>query len=426
MKNKSVKNFKSILLFGGLAVFLLSPEIVKAQTYTLPDILDSIAARNPGLQQFALKTKSSLAMSGAAKAWPDPEAGIGLSEFPYGSISKFNNGMVPRKMLALQIGQWFPNFSRQNAESNYYQSFAAQNNDQLQTMKNMLFSQAKAAYYNSVIAEKKQAIIDEQIKQLELLIKIAEGRLAYSKADLPTIYNARSRVSDWQSKLIQLQSTVEQGMTIINTLMNQPPDNPLQIDTSLNTETNELNILQADSAYVLAHRSDIQLTGHEIHSMQWSREATLSLGKPTFGITWDNMRMAGNAYMYNLMAMVSIPIAPWSSKGYKSESKAINYQIQSMQKMKENQMLEAVGNIRKDWLALEAQRQDVKIFLTEVIPAYQKTWQANLNAFSENTGDIYQTLMAWNDLTMKRMEYLDKLGEMLQMKVMLETEMQVN
>jgi hypothetical protein len=89
-------------------------------------------------------------------------------------------------------------------------------------------------------------------------------------------------------------------------------------------------------------------------------------------------------------------------------------------------VLEAVGHIRKGWLALQAQRQDVKIFLTEVIPAYQKTWQASLNAFSENTGDIYQTLMAWNDLTMKRMEYLDKLEEMLQMKVMLETEMQVN
>ena len=425
MENKSVKNFKSILLFGGLAVFLLSPGIVKAQTYTLPDILDSIATRNPGLRQFELKTKSSLAMSRAAKAWAAPEAGVGLSEFPYGHV-KAMNGMVPRKMLMLRVEQMFPNFSRQHAESGYYQSFAAQNNDQLQTMKNMLFAQAKTAYYNSVIAEKKEAIIDEQIKQLQLLIKIAEGRLAYSKADLPTIYNARSRVSDWQSKLIQLQSIVEQGMTVINTLMNQPPDNPLQIDTSLHTETNELNILQADSSYVLAHRSDIQLIGHEINSMQWSRNATLSLGKPTFGITWDNMRMPGNSYMYNLMAMVSIPIAPWSSKGYQSASKAINYQIQSMQKMKENQVLEAVGHIRKDWLALQAQRQDVQIFFSEVIPAYQKTWQANLNAFSENTGDIYKTLMAWNDLTMKRMEYLDKLGEMLQMKVMLETEMQVN
>lgn len=416
---------KIFVLVYVIVAFLSTKNEASAQTYTLHDILDSIAVRNPGLQQFALRTESSLAMSDASKAWTAPEAGVGLSEFPYGHV-KTMNGMVPRKMLMLRVEQMFPNFSRQHAESNYYQSFAAQNNDQLQTMKNMLFSQAKTAYYNSVIAEKKQAIIDEQIKQLQLLIKIAEGRLAYGKADLPTIYNARSRVSDWQSKLIQLQSTVEQGTTVINTLMNQPPDNPLQIDTSLHTETNELDILQADSSYVLAHRSDIQLIGHEINSMQWSREAALSSGKPTFGITWDNMRMPGNMYMYNLMAMVSIPIAPWSSKGYKSASNAINYQIQSMQKMKENQVLEAVGHIRKGWLALQAQRQDVKIFLTEVIPAYQKTWQASLNAFSENTGDIYQTLMAWNDLTMKRMEYLDKLEEMLQMKVMLETEMQVN
>jgi hypothetical protein len=59
-----------------------------------------------------------------------------------------------------------------------------------------------------------------------------------------------------------------------------------------------------------------------------------------------------------------------------------------------------------------------------VIPAYAKAYQANLDAFSENTGDIYETLMAWNDLTMKRMEYYDKLADMLILKVELQTEMQ--
>ena len=102
----------------------------------------------------------------------------------------------------------------------------------------------------------------------------------------------------------------------------------------------------------------------------------------------------------------------------------MDFQIQAMRKMQEDQVQQSLGNIRKDWLNLQSARKDLHIFQSEVIPAYAKTYQANLNAFSENTGDIYETLMAWSDLTMKRMEYYDKLSDLLNIRVMLETEMQ--
>ncbi len=102
----------------------------------------------------------------------------------------------------------------------------------------------------------------------------------------------------------------------------------------------------------------------------------------------------------------------------------MEYEIQAMQKMRKNKALEALGAIRKDWLDLQAAHKDLQIFQTQVIPAYAKAFQANLNAFSENTGDIYETLMAWNDLTMKKMEYYDKLADLLNIRITLETEMQ--
>lgn len=393
---------------------------------SLQQILDSIDARNPGLQQFELKTKSSYAMGEAAKAWMPPTAGLGVSEFPYGSVSKTNNGMMPRKMLMLRLKQMFPNFNKQKKEQEYYQSFANQNEDDRATMQNMLFAKAKMAYYDAFIAEKKVSIINEQQKQLQLLIQIAEGRLAYNKARLPNIYKARAKLSDLQSMQVKLQSKTKQAVAILNSLMNLPLSSPLSIDTSINLQ--QINILQIDSTYVRTNRSDIAHISDAIHTMKLKQKMTAQMTKPSFGITWDNMRMPAfennGMYMFSAMAMISIPIAPWFSKGYKSKINAMDYQIQAMRKMKEHQVLEALGNIQKDWLKLQAAKRDLEIFKNDVIPAYAKTYQANMNAFSENTGDIYETLSAWNELTMKKIEYYNKLMDVLTIRVILETEMQ--
>ncbi|HVB04273.1 MAG TPA: TolC family protein [Chitinophagaceae bacterium] len=419
---------KRLLAIIGLSTLLLCFKATHGQqVVTLQQILDSIAVRNPGLQQFALKTEASNALGEAAKAWDPPLAGAGLSEFPYPFSDNKMGGagqLGAREMVMVRLQQMFPNFSRQSKEDAYFHSFGPQNEDERATMQNMLFAQAKMAYYDALVAEKKLTLIGEQERQLQLLIEIAEGRLAFNKAVLPNIYKAKAKLSDLQSDSVKVSSMVDQAVSILNSLSDRPVDAPLMIDTSNSFQQKQIDILQVNSAYVQTHRTDILHTTDEIHSIQLNQEASSSLAKPQFGLSWDNMRMSSGMYMYTVMAMVTIPIAPWSSKGYKSEVGSMNYQIQSMKKMQDSQVLQALGNIRKDWLNLQAARKELQIFQDEVIPSYAKTYQANLNAFSENAGDIYETLMAWNDLTMKKMEYYDKLNDLLHIQVILETEMQ--
>jgi outer membrane protein TolC len=434
MKNKLIILLSFLLATGGIAHAQVSPPLQeRGEVFTLQQILDSIDVRNPGLQQFALQTKAGYAMGRAAKAWEAPVAGAGVTEFPYPFSGKMNNvSETPaRKMLMLRLEQMFPNFSRQRKEQAYYRSFANQHRDDRETMKNQLFTHAKMAYVDAYIAEKKLTVIGEQEKQLQLLIKIAEGRLAYNQALLPNIYKARASLNDLMSSHIRLESTTEQAAATLNSLMNRPVETTLLVDTTSDLLQQHIQILQVDSLYVLGHRSDIRHITDEIHTTELNRQVASTGAKPVFGITLDNMRMRGNAsggessmYMYSAMAMVSIPIVPWSSKGYKSEVHSMEYEIQAMQKMRKNKALEALGAIRKDWLDLQSAHKDLQIFQTQVIPAYAKAFQANLNAFSENTGDIYETLMAWNDLTMKKMEYYDKLADLLNIRITLETEMQ--
>lgn len=404
---------------------------VCAQTYTLQQVLDSIDAHNTGLQQFVLKTNSSFAEAEASSAWMAPTVGIGMSEFPYGSGKDMGGGMMSRKMLMLRLQQMFPNFSQQRKKQAYYQSFAAQNADDRETNKNMLFAKAKMAYYEAYIAEKKLTLINEQEKQLKLLIQIAEGRLQYGKAGLPNIYKAQAKLGDLQSMRIRIRSTLARSAAVMNSLMSRPVNKTLQIDTTVNVLRESVNILTIDSAYLKNKRTDIRRITDEIHSLDLKQQMASGMSKPVFGITWDNMRMPLSSpennhsmYMFSAMAMMSIPIAPWFSKEYKSKIRSMDFQIQAMQRMQEDQVQQTLGNIQSDWLNLQSAQVALQVFQTKVIPAYAKTYQANLSAFSENTGSIYETLTAWNELTMKKIEYYDRLSDLLNVKVMLEAEMQ--
>jgi outer membrane protein TolC len=420
--NSFITGSKSLVVL--VILVLATTRKTQAQTYTLRQVLDSIETRNPGLQQFAPKTAASFAEADAAKAWMAPSVGVGLSEFPYGGGKDMGGGGMARKMVMLRLEQMFPNFGQQNKQRDYYQSLRLQDQDDSATMKNMLFAEAKMAYYDALVAEKKLAVVDQQQKQVQLLIQISEGRLPYGKASLPEIYKARAKLSDLQSMRVQLEAASEQAVAILNSLMNRSQQAPLQIDTAEDFAHSEIAILQVDSSYILENRSDIHRASDEIHSLRLNKKVVSSESRPTFGINLDNMRMNSGGYMYSAMAMVSVPIAPWFSKGYKSKAKAIDYQIQATRKMQAGQVQEAIGVIQKDWLKLQAAQKDVQIFQQEVIPAYSKAYQSYLNAFSENTGDIYETLMAWDELTMKKMQYWDKISDLLNIRVMLETEMQ--
>lgn len=397
--------------------------ITNAQVFSLSQVLDSIQTNNPGLQQFVLKASANRAEGNAVKGWPAPIIGAGLNEFPLGS-GDMQYGMMPRKMLMVRLQQMFPNFGKQRKEKAYYESLSKLDTDDRATMKNRLLTKAKFAYYNAYVAEKRLAVIRRQEKQVQLLIDIFQGRLPYDRAKLPAIYKARARLSDLQSMEIQLQSATHQSAAVLNSLMNRSQEAAFIVDTTENFEQVSLTRPSIDSYYIMSNRSDMKHFSDEMHSLRLNKEAILQETRPVFGLTWDNMRMNGNRYMYSAMATLSVPIAPWFSKGYQAKANAIDYQIQALQKRKAGQLLQAIGNIHSDQLKLEAAERDLTIFKNEVIPAYEKTYKSYMIAFSENAGNLYETLDAWNDLTQKQLEYWDKVSKLLNIRVMLETELQ--
>lgn len=129
--------------------------------------------------------------------------------------------------------------------------------------------------------------------------------------------------------------------------------------------------------------------------------------------------------MYAVEAMVMIPIAPWSSKGYKSEVKSMSLKIEAMEQDKQAMINMASQMVSKMSIELNSKRKEVENYSNKVIPAYKKSFEANMIAYRENTGELMKIILAWDDLLMAQMQYNIRLGELLKLQAEYEREMQI-
>jgi hypothetical protein len=64
-------------------------------------------------------------------------------------------------------------------------------------------------------------------------------------------------------------------------------------------------------------------------------------------------------------------------------------------------------------------------YRNEILPAYESNLQANLLAYKQNTGDFFVLLDAWEMLLMKKMEFYDKLFNILKLQAEYEYELEI-
>jgi len=127
---------------------------------------------------------------------------------------------------------------------------------------------------------------------------------------------------------------------------------------------------------------------------------------------------------FTAMAMMSIPIAPWSSKMYKSEVKGMQYDIEAMRKGREAILIETRGMLAGMAAKLGRMQQQLDNYNTKIIPALRKNYQTLMLAYEENREQLPIVIDGWEAMNMAQMEYLNKLEEYYTMIVSYEKELE--
>lgn len=388
---------------------------------SLDSILQRIDRNNVLLQSYSLKAESYKYSADASTAWMPPMVGLGTFMTPYPG----QKIMDPRDRgnLMLQIEQDIPNRAKLNARRKYIESKGNIERVTRDITLNDFKAQAKRLYFNWLVARQRMKVLEENEKIMVTMKKIEEVRYPYNQSQLGSVYKADAKIEENRNMIRMQEGTINKARAWLNSLMNAPGNELFEIDTTSSPVFSTAG--DYDTASISMARKDVLKMNENIRSMQLNIESMKTQRKPDFRIRFDNMYPLDAAMpkAYNVMGMISIPIVPWSSKMYKSEIKAMQFNIQSMERERTAMLQETQGMLYGMQYEIESMQGRIRGLEEKVIPALQKTLDANFIIYQENKLPLTQVIDAWEALVMMQMNVLEEKLKLYEMIVDYEKEL---
>jgi len=407
MKTRNQIIYSALIWLAGISA-------AKAQQ-RLP--LDSVLARvagNPALLAYDSKIAAQDAYATGAKNLDAPKISAGQYQVPY----RFNPAGGSFMIAAEQM---FTNGAKLQAKQNYMQGLSKVTAEDKNYMKNQLIAEAKQAYYERVVLEKKLNILQSTQSLFEYMLKDANIRLTYGKEKLSNIYKAKADLFELDNIREQLNNDIRQKNILLNTLMNRSQQAGFLVDTTVVIRDYEAAI--TDTAALAASRSDIKSINRNIELQQLNAQVENSKRKPDFGIQAGHMfSYGGIANQYILMGAITIPILPWTSKEYKANLKGIQYEVEELQQNKLDILNQAQGQLTGIKAEMGSKKRQLNNYRINIIPALQNSYKTALQAYEQNTGDLQPVLDGIKDMQQNKMDALNRLQELLQLQVAYEKE----
>lgn len=417
-----VSSFKFPISTFIFALVLFSGATANGQVLSLDTIFTMIDRNNPMLKEYDNKVRAFDEYAAGAKSWMAPMVGAGTFMTPYPNQMLMEEGEKGAWMFSLE--QEIPNPAKLKANKNYLQSRGDVEKQNRSIQFNTLRAEAKALYYEWLVAEKKVDILTENARVMGLMLKLARLRYPYNQGSLGNVYKAEGRLSEVENMLLMTRGEIEEKSYRMKSLANLSATDSIMIDTTTVVDFQPSRIIY-DTATLSRQRSDVKQIEETIQVMRLNQQLQRFQAKPDFKIKFDHMQPIGNMpSQFSAMAMISIPIAPWASRMYKAEVKGMQYDIEAMKKGREAILIEARGMLAGMASQIGRMQQQLENYRTKIIPALRKNYQTLMLAYEENREQLPIVIDGWEAMNMAQIEYLEKLQEYYTMIVAYEKEVE--
>ena len=409
-----------------VAILLCSFLCYSQKIISLNQVLDSIQAVHPVGRMYDADIRSMDEAAKGAKSWMPPEVGAGFFMTPYNpqkwkKMSDMEPGMGSF-MISLQ--QMFPNPKKLNAEAAYMQSMSGSVREQKNATLNELYAQAKKAYFEWTIIEKKKTVLIENEKILEFMIKNAEIRYKNGLEKINAYYKAKAALHNVQSMKVMLENETVQRKIIINTLLFREKNAEFLIDTTI--RLNDYGNYVFDSTIFIKNRSDIKAIDREIISLQLKQHTEQLNLKPQFGIRFEHMMTFGaQPQQFTFMGMMRLPFVSWASRMSKANIESYKWRSEALNNQRQMLINESTGMAEGMRSEIESKKKQIRLYENNIIPALRNNYKTMLLAYEQNTEDLFMLYDAWETLNMTQNDYLEQLQQLFIMQVELERILQI-
>jgi len=389
-----------------LLLLPLSSYAQQSSPMTLDTIIYRIERNNPLLESFGLKAERFKHLADASTAWMAPMVGVGTFMTPYPGQQIMSDD--DKGSIMLQMEQDIPNISKLKAKKKYIISQSEAELVGRDISMNDFKAQAKKLYYGWIVALQKINILHQNERILKRMKDIEEVRYPYNKSKLGSVYRIESELEENANMIRMQQGEISKSRAWLNSLMNVRGDAALEIDTTIVPSYHQDAYI--DTAMLASSRMDIKQMEYNIASMHLNIAAMKKEKLPDFKIRYDHMTpiagMMPNSY--SIMGMVTIPIAPWSSKMYKSEIKSMQYEIQAMEKERTSMLQSMQGMVYGMKYEIQSMQAQIQAMEKTIIPTLEKTLDVNFLSYRENKMELPEVILTWEALTMAQDNVLNE------------------
>jgi outer membrane protein, heavy metal efflux system len=420
---QKVKSRKLSIINCQLSIVLLlicAPLVVNSQAISLDSILKVVEKQNPMLYTYRNRAKAMNAYVAGSKSLMAPEVGGGLWMFPY---QKQDFGMMEdTRQIMVSVSQTFTNPAKLKANQQYLSSRSGIEEANERVVFNQLRAQAKGAYYTWMVLAQKRELLLESEEIINLMLKVARVRYPYNQEKLANIYKAEGRLYEVKNMQLMNDNGIEQQRTLLLQLMNASPAANFTIDTVATT----FAPATIDTTLLSTNRSDLKQLDRTISSIRLNQSLEKVQTRPDFNINFSHMISVGQGMpnQFMLLGMVTIPIAPWSAKMYKANTKAMDYEVESMKAERLAIMNEVQGMTTRMLSEINTLKQQLDNYEQRIIPALQKNYETLMLAYEENKEELPMVIDGWETLNMTRLQYLDTKQKYYEMIVNYEREIE--
>ncbi len=380
-----------------------------AQVIGLDSVFASINQNNPSLKEYDSKMRAYQEYAIGASGWMAPMFGAGPFMRPYKSNDAMPAGNEGAWMFSIEQG--IPNPAKQRARRNYIQSQGNVEGENRAIKLNTLKAEARLLYYEWLVAEQRIRLLKENAKLIEFLLRLGRIRYPYNQESLGSIYQAEARLAETENELLTTQGEIEQKSHRLKALMNLSPTDSIAVDTTTLVILDRIRIAE-DTVHLSKKRSDARRIDQMIETLRLNQRMTSFQAKPDFSLRLDHMQAIGNMpNQFSAMAMITIPIAPWSSKSYKANIKGTQYEIEALQQTRESILVETRGQLSGIASRIDRLEKQLQNYRTRILPALRKGYQSLVIAYEENREHLPAVIEGWDAVNIAEADYLDKLSE---------------
>lgn len=421
MKSRMEQANTRVRKYTVIAGLLMLSLNLDAQTLSLDSVLHVVDRQNPMLQTYRNRARAMDIYSSGSKSLMAPEVGGGLWMFPY---VRQDDRMTDTRQIMLSISQTFTNPTKLKARQRYMASQARIEQASERVAFNELRSQAKLAYYRWHVFEQRKQVLQESEEILNLMIQVNQLRFPYNQSKLSSIYKAEARLHEIKNMQLMNDTEIHHQMTELAQLMNLSGEVTFLIDTT-SVSVNRV-YAHVDTTLLAASRSDIHQLDYTIEAMRLNQQVEQTQTKPDFNLSFNHMISVGQGMpdQFMLLGMVTIPIAPWSSKMFRANQQGMSHEIESMKSERKAILNEVQGMTRNMVTEISSLKQQLSNLQTKIIPALRKNYELLFQAYEENKEELPMVIEGWEALNMMQLQYFDTLNTYYEMIVRYEKEIE--